>query len=430
MGKARERHGESLQEICQMTSQVEICAPETIRGWNIGRDFPAILVIACIAFNFGLCFINANVTPISAGPIILCEIILIGLSAAYGFRRLTKAKIFWLGVLALQIFWLGLLSMAKQELLMKPLRDVMILPIFVTLGLAAYRLEFTKILLWISAAITALAMFEVLAAQTFLMIFNFKSYFVAKGAMEDLNWLALNTFASGIRPGGRFLFDLPGVHRISSVFLEPVSLGFYAFISALYFVCVKNTMTRLQYGLGLFISFLLIWLSDGRMALGCLIIMLSFRSIFSRLDHRFSLLIFPLCLFLAYVVDQAQILNITGEGLGARIHSTMMVLSQSNFDILLGLSKYAFTADSGLADLLQNQGILGVVLYWISPALFIRKLPQQARIYLFGLSIYLSFGFLLSPAVFSIKTAALLWFLYGYLISRDFTHEAIEPNSR
>ena len=47
-------------------------------------------------------------------------------------------------------------------------------------------------------------------------------------------YVELELFISGIRPGGRFFWFPIEIHRISSVFLEPVSLGFYAFISGLY----------------------------------------------------------------------------------------------------------------------------------------------------------------------------------------------------
>lgn len=403
-----------------MTIHAEIYTPPSVRGWDVGRDSPAILIVGCIGFNFLLCFVNANIMPITAAIVILSEMVLIGLSVLYGFRRLTKAKTYWLCILSLQIVLMLVLSAGKHELLMKPLRDLMIMPVFVVLGLAAYRLEFTKILLGISVVIGAFALAETFMPQAFLSTFNFKSYFVAKGAMEDLEWLSLNTFASGIRPGGRFLFDLPGVHRISSVFLEPVSLGFYAFISALYFTCIKSSMTRFQYAAGIFISFLLIWLSDARMALGCLMVMLLFRPVFAKLDHKFSALVIPFFLFSAYVLYQFDFLSVSGEGVGARIHSTMVVLSETDLSILLGLSSFSFTADSALADLLQNTGIMGILLLWLAPIFFLKKMPERSRIYMFGISIYIGFGFLLSPAIYSIKTAALLWFLYGYLLSRDF----------
>lgn len=400
--------------------QAQEHAPEAVRGWDVGRDFPAILIIACITFNFGLCFVNANVMGISAPVIIMCEMLLVGLSALYGFRRLTKAKLYWATIILLQILIVAALSFGKHELMMKSLRDVMIMPVFIVLGLAAYRLEFTKILIGIGLMVMAFALAEAIMPEKFLTIFNFKSYFVAKGAMEDLEWLSLNTFASGMRPGGRFLFDLPGVHRISSVFLEPVSLGFFAFISALYFIAIKKSMRTGLYILGLSLSFLLIWLSDARMALGCLVTMLLLRPVFARMDHRFSALVFPAFIFMAYVLDQFHLLNASGEGLGARIHSTMKVLSETDFELLLGLSSFSFTADSALADLLQSQGILGVLLFCLAPIFFMRKMPERSRIYMFGVALYISFGFLLSPAIYSIKTAALLWFMYGYLLSRDF----------
>ncbi len=386
------------------------------------RYLPPGIIASCLFFNFLLCFVNTNITGITPAIIILCEVMFTGAAVILGFYRIDRIKLFWLVILGLQVGLIVMLTVFKGEFLVKPLRDVMIMPIFVALGLAAYRINFSKILLWFSIIITAIALCEAFLTQGYLSLFNLRDFYIAKGLIDsEVQNTALDVFGSGERPGGRFLLDLPGVHRISSVFLEPVSLGFYAMISGIYFLAAKDGISRKTFFIGLGLSFFLIWLSDARMALGTLVITLALRPVFARLDHRLSILVFPLLLLLAYAVDIFHLMDQTGEGMGARFHSTMDLLAGLNFEILLGSAKFehGFVMDSGLGDILNDQGLLGLLLFWLPPIFFLKAMPQEARIYLFGLCLYIAFGMLLTQAFFTIKTAALMWFCYGYLISRN-----------
>lgn len=383
---------------------------------------PPAVVAFCLFFNFFLCFVNTNIMGITPAIIILCEVMFTGAAVALGFYRIDRIKFFWLLILGLQIGLIVMLSVFKGEFLVKPLRDIMIMPIFVALGLAAYRINFSVILLWFSICITAIALCEAFLTQGYLSLFNLRDFYIAKGTIDaEVQNTALDVFGSGERPGGRFLMDLPGVHRISSIFLEPVSLGFYAMIAGIYFLAAKDGISRKTFFIGLGLSFFLIWLSDARMALGALVLTLVFRPVFARFDHRLSVLILPLLLIFAYVIDSFHLMDQTGEGMGARFHSTMDLLSGLNLEILLGSAKFehGFVMDSGLGYLLNDQGLLGLLLFWLPPIFFLKAMPQEARIYLFGLCLYIAFGMLLTQAFFTIKTAALMWFCYGYLISRN-----------
>ena len=383
---------------------------------------PPAIVAFCIVFNFFLCFINTKITDVSPAQIILCEIILTGAAVASGFFRIDRIKFYWLVILGLQIGLILILSAFKGEFLIKPLRDIMIMPIFVILGLAAYRIDFSKILMGISVFVLLVALWEAFATPSFLSLFNIRDFYIAKGILKEETFITgLDVFASGERPGGRFLFDIPGVHRVSSVFLEPVSLGFYAVISGIYFIAAKDGLSKKMYISGILLSFILIWLSDARLAMGTLVLALLLRPVFSRLDHRFALLFFPGIVFLSYLLYTFGILSTTGEGLGARLGWTINLLANTSLEILVGVSSYdrRMIADSGLGYILNDQGLIGLLLFWLPPFFFFKKLPEPARVYLFGISIFLALGMMLTQAFITLKTAGLLWFCFGYLVSRN-----------
>lgn len=385
------------------------------------RYMPPAVVGLCLFFNFFLCFINTNVATISSVEIILCEMILVGMAAVAGFYRIDRLKLFWLVVLFAQILLIFALSALNGDLLAKPLRDIIIVPVFIALGLAAYRIDFTRILLCFGGLVVVAALCEAFLTHSYLSVFNIREFYVAKGILEEGKPITdIDVFASGVRPGGRFLLDIPGVHRVSSVFLEPVSLGFYAFISGAYIIAVKDSVSKSAYVAGLAMSMILIWLSDARMALGALLLTWALRPLLVRLDHRLSVLILPLLFLIAYILEIGEFLGTTGEGVGARIHSTLGVLDDTTLEIFMGVSKYEspFVADSGLGYLINDQGFLGLLLFWLPPIFFLRDMPKEGRIYMFGIGFYLALGMLLSQAIFTIKTAALLWFCYGYIVSR------------
>ncbi len=398
-------------------------------GWLDG--LPSRIVAGAVLFNFFLCFVNTRLTGISETHVILSELILVSLAAAYGFVRPDPGRYYWLIVLILQFVFLAFLSVFREEIMIRQLRDVMIMPVFAALGLAAYRADFTGTLLKLSAFIGAVALFEAFFLDVFTDFFNIREYFIAKGYDPDsFEYVDGDVFVSGIRPGERF-FPFPiEIHRISSVFLEPVSLGFYAFISGLYFISMKDRLPRNQVITAIFLTLLLIWMGDARMALGSLVLVIVFRFLFSRLDHRLSALIFLASLAVSVFVVESGMFNLGGEGFGARALWMVERLVSTKDGQFFGLAPYSEEmVDSGLLYLIGTQGVFGFLLYWLPPIIFKGKFSPEARVYWFGASLFLSFGFMISYAIFTIKTAALLWFCYGYVIARTSQPDAETPET-
>lgn len=402
-------------------------AYEAAMGSTIGvsqsswlSKLPVLIIFGCVLFNFFLCFLNTSGYPVSQSHVIFSELLLIFLAASLAFFRPDRERLYWFIVLIAQFVFLALLSMLRDELLVKPFRDVVIMPVFVALGLVSARIDFTRPLLWLSAFIAAIAVFEAFALSVFTTFFNIKEYYIAKGYdAASFQYIGEDVFISGIRPGGRF-FPFPGeVHRISSVFLEPVSLGFYAFISGLYFTAMKDRLPAIQVFLALCLTFFLIWIGDARMAFMSLAVVIAGRPFFALLNHNFTLLLFPAALLAGFFIVDSGLFNLSGEGIGARTLWTVERLQDTQESQFFGLRPYdSEMVDSGFLYILGYQGILGFLLYWLPPVFFKARLSREARVFWFGAAIFLVFGFMISNAIFTIKTAALLWFCYGYIISR------------
>ena len=381
----------------------------------------ALIISGCVLFNFFLCFVNTQGLPISEGHVILSELILVCAAFACGLARPNPERYYWLVVLVAQFVFLALLSVLRDELLLKTFRDVMIMPVFIMFGLAVARYNFTKPLLCLSGFIAAVAIFEAFFLEAFTSHFNIRDYYISKGYKESsFQYIEQDVFVSGIRPGGRF-FPFPfEIHRVSSVFLEPVSLGFYAFISGLYFVAMKDRLPKKHVMTAIFLTLVLIWMGDARMAFASLVLLILFRPVFAFLDHRLSLFVFPAALLFGWFVIESGLFNLSGQGLGARVLWTFDGLHSTDEGHFFGLKPYTIDmVDSGFLYLMNYQGIWGFLLYWLPPVFFKQKFTKEARIYWFGATIFLTSGLIISNAIFTIKTASLLWFGYGYIMARS-----------
>jgi putative polymerase len=70
-------------------------------------------------------------------------------------------------------------------------------------------------------------------------------------------------------------------------------------------------------------------------------------------------------------------------------------------------------ADSGIAYTITTQSVFGLIAFWLFLVLnAAERTPEQIR-YLHALCVFLVLTLLISYSLFSIKTAALLWFIHG-----------------
>jgi putative polymerase len=126
---------------------------------------------------------------------------------------------------------------------------------------------------------------------------------------------------------------------------------------------------------------------------------------------------------LIIVALAVQLLQIPPEGdtFPGRVSQSMNFMSWIDLGGLMGLSQYmsVMFADSGIAYFVATQSLAGVVIIWLFVAFGMKQNTREQIIFLHGACLYLPLNLLISYSLFSIKTAALLWFVYGYLCARE-----------
>lgn len=379
------------------------------RGFRSLYLLTILAVLGGLTFNAFLCFVNTRIFSVHDSHLMIGELIFISCALIVALDR--KLVIYlWLGVF---VCYMLLLFAMRQQFDPKPIRDILIPFAFYFAG---YRLGNPRLadgLVTTSVVIVvAMGIFEYFAVETYLNFFNVIGYYLSRGAvtLHDTFGHTRGLYISGLRPEPRTILPFIGQHRVSSVFLEPVSTGNFGVIVYSWTLFRKGMRWRwLTMAGGLFI----IVMADARFGLYTCILMTLLRP-FYQLTPRIIFMILP---FFALAVFAAYGLSTDTHGgpndIGGRFQVTAYLLTQLSTAVVFGSQvSTQFTADSGLAYTLVQFGIFGFIGLW---ALFVFAPGRTAKAWNFHATaiIYFLLLLIISNSGYSLKTAGLFWFMLG-----------------
>jgi len=270
-----------------------------------------------------------------------------------------------------------------------------------------------------------------LRPEAYSEIFQILKYYVnTRDFSESSFWNTdSNLFVSATRPGDRF-FGFVDLHRLSSIFLEPVSLGNYCVIVVVFLVaCWPELSARVRYYLAVSTLALLIG-CDGRLAAASILIVLISAIFVRRIPSRWSFVYLPIMLLLAAIFTRSSDVEAGQDNFSGRVAGSMVVLSRVDFSGLLGLDASAAGSamDSGITYFVLTQSFVGVILIWLAVCLFPNGRRYSSRLYVHGTAIFIPLNLLVSYSFFSIKVASVIWFYFGYFLTKD-DSEDLESSS-
>lgn len=370
-----------------------------------------LLVIAALTFNLALSFINASVFPVNAAYVIAVELCIIGVSA---FMVAGKSESFYFIALAV-LSWLGFAMIVRSSFDAKCVRDAFIPIIFFLLGRHYGSLKSGDRLVAIALLIVTVgALFEWGFLDTYLKYFDVLGYYQARGTVDaSLGSDGPGLFISGQRFEGRTLLPFLGEHRVSSVFLEPVSLGnFGAIVFA--WVLMRDRGRPLALAWKVALIALVLILGDARFGIYLCVII--------ALIYVVAPLLRPTVIFVAPFLVVVALLFYAGQMVGVPWDNTTtgrfllsgQLLSTLNLTQALGLQTTLVDFDdSGYSYALSQFGLFGATMLW---SFFVYGSPaQNMQAWRFKLFVcmYLILILSISTSSMTIKTGALLWFLAG-----------------
>ena len=333
----------------------------------------------------------------------------------------------WL-LLTVFIVLMGLLiALGNGEFNPKYIRDVLVIPVFIMLGMTYRGDNFVRPFLVLHTIIFVVAVVEVLSPDTYAEIFKVLDYYVnTRDFSTNSFWNAdSNLFVSATRPGARF-FSFVDWHRLSSIFLEPVSLGNYCFVATILIVTCWYDLTASARSYCIASTLVLLAGCDGRLAATSILIVLFALIFVHNLSSRWSALYLPIVLLLStgcvWTLNTSDII----DDFGGRVAGTIDALSRIDAYGLFGLNVSAADSavDNGIVYFILSQSIIGVVVIWLTVCLFARGLTASSRAYVHAIAIFIPLNLLVSYSFFSIKTASLIWFFYGHLYIEDLADKA------
>jgi putative polymerase len=366
-------------------------------------------VLGALTFNLLLCLVNTRVMGISDSHVILLEMAVTGTAFLAALDRRAGLYLF----IAIFLTYMLFLFTLRHANDIKAIRDVLNPVIFYALGSRIRDLKLADRLVLISAIVALVfAFFEYFLLDVYLDWFNVLGYYISRGtvSLQESYGATKGLFISGNRPEPRTLLPFLGQQRVSSVFLEPVSMGNFGAI--VYAWGLFRRECRYRWVL-IASALTLITLADARFGLSTCIAMTVLYPFF-RFIPRPVWLVMPF-LFLALFAAYGLISGTNGgpNDVAGRFASTAHIMTSLPMGVVLGYEVYdKFTADSGFSYTLTKFGIWGFIGLW---SVFVLLPFKSARAWQFHsmMIVYLLLIMIISNSFYSVKTAALMFFLLG-----------------
>jgi len=397
-------------------------------GAQAAQSTLAITVVcATVLFNLVLCFVNTTLFGIGTNAVVATEIVLIGVALGITwYRSYTLYAI----LLASTAYFFAVM-LIRSEFDPKIARDFLIPIVFFFVGnqLGSLRLADRMVTLLIVIAL-GVAAFEWLALDTYLHYFDVIHYYLARGTEQTLESdsaaglfikgsdSAAGLFVNATRFGERTLLPFLGEHRASGIFMEPVSAGNFGAIAFAWVVLRDRSRVWIFAAKILAIATILV-LADARFGF--------YVCIFTLVIYLAAPVTRPTMLFLAPFLAVVALLTYAyvdpkqgwdNSIVGRFLSSGRSIATLDGWQALgLRVSEVftsGYAGDSGYGYVLAKVGLVGLAAFW---ALFVyapSSDPNAQRFRNF-IAFYVVSLLTISASLFSVKTAALLWFLYGTL---------------
>lgn len=384
------------------------------------RQLRLILMVvgATVLYQAVLCALNTVGFPVSRAIIAASEFLILIACLPLLMPRVLP------GVMILAAFsgaFLCLQALLRGGLDIKAFRDLLIPLCFYWAGRnVGNPAQADKALKIIVCVVMFFAFFELLALDLYTRVFNIFSYYVSTGSLQEITEYQRDSRLqmNGIRPPGIGRTLLPWLldsHRVSSVFLEPVSLGNFATVIAAWGLAKEKQLRETIFFFGA--AVVLIVLADSRFALLTVSFLLFARFALVGWANYLPFLL-PIAILGVLVGIGLFWHGMYGDNYIGRLASSGRSLVEFDVDTLLGFANGGGFPDQGYAYSFASFGLVLVMIlwfvFWLIPAP-----DDQARRFRCYMGVYISLILCISgSSLFALKTAGVVWFLFG-VVMRD-----------
>jgi hypothetical protein len=381
---------------------------DTIADGPRGDGAIHAVIVAAILENPVLAIINNFVFTLNAQAVAAVQLVItIAAIALIAVRRPPLSRMF---VVAGSLFLCCTLLkfVVTGSFNARFLYDAAMLPLFLVLGACARQFS-SRFVAVLVIVLLVTAVVELVLPDVYAEVLNPRKYFyftrdwVAAVTAPDASITASSDIYLGAT---RYTGSFFGVsHRAGSLFLEPLSLGYFGIICAILFLHAPRLSTRSRVIMVLCCLGLAV-LSDTRVAVFLILAAVALRNAAGRAELRWLVGV-PYGVLLAVLVLYFAVQAMPGD-LGLRLGVTAEPLMNAMpLNVLFGGVDDTKVADSGIVYLIANAGLIGFCLYPLLAAGLLSgddgMSPVAVSIFVY-LLVALAFGY----APMSIKTASVL----------------------
>lgn len=379
------------------------------------------ILMAALLYQAALCAIHTNVHAISTAGVVFSEFVIYLLCMVVLSKNIRLELV---AIAALAAAYLFLLAIMRNQLDPKGFRDVMIPILFYGIGRQIGDIRYADRLLKLAVLLVlAFGFAEWFFLDFYSRIFNIFSYYVNQGGLAaGSNWAKDSVLGlNGIRPEGigrTILPSLLGSHRISSVFLEPVSLGNFAVIVAAWGLSKRREEFK-DMLFFLLAAALMIIMSDSRYGMITVAVLIALRCSPLAKSSNAWLIVLPLLSALMLLLIGTFFDGRYSDSFLGRLYVSGRTLLDLDIGMLLGLDGYNTNfGDMGYPSLLTRLGLPLCFLLWL-PFWMLRMEDERGNRFRVYITLYISLILCVSgTSLFALKTAGILWFLVGCTVGK------------
>jgi len=403
------------------TSKASLCA--ATKQLQASRGAILILLLA-VLYNAFLAFINSHGFRLNPGHVMISEAAILFLACCYILIKSTNLSEHWRSFVFVYIifvlfFWSILMN---QNVYIKAVRDMIIMPVFVLLGCLAVEKDLIRMMRYLTAVLAAFMVLEGWFTNIYVSIFQPALYYANTRGVQELSTDSSGLFRNSLGFSGRFTFGIFDTHRLSSLLLEQVSLANFSMVLGLFLITFWDKLRRPDriFFAG---SVLFIILSNNTRT-GTLVnlIFIVGYFVFPVLPKRLHLLYIPMLMLISFAIFYNPHFHssMATDDVSGRVGLTVNKLSELDLSTFFvgKLNSVTGVLDSGYLYLLYSQTGFGLIAYWIYTSLIVPSDDPNTKRFANGLSIYIALNLLIGAGIFTIKTAGPLWFIAGYLIKQ------------
>lgn len=376
------------------------------------------LVLGGIGYNALLAFLGARGLPVSRTLVAATEMLLLGGAALTLLRGgLAWREVPAMGLIAFFVINAIAISLINGAPFLDMARNAAVIGIFLMLGMRVDERTIQRTFVIAAIAVALILLLESLAVTSYAAVFEPGRYFEETRGISRFELDEIGLFANALGFDDRFAILSLIAHRTSSLFLEQVSLANFATVLTVFLVAMWPRLTTpIRVFFLLLVAGILVT-NNSRTALAIALAAPLAYVLAPKLPRLILFSLMPVILILALVVSQTAPPS-TEDDLVGRLSLTIRTLYELDLPALAGtraLEANEFI-DSGYTFVIYASSAIGLTVLW----LFYSLVPsgRSAALKRAGLmtGLYLFINLTVSgTSIFSIKTAALLWFLIGFL---------------